>query len=86
MAAVTFLGIVPNMPHTHLWTLPLTYVILDYSVIHVSKMGNYIAMEEERLRRCFDKLFNPGVDTISVATDRHTYWCSLLDEKMLPSH
>ena len=62
-----------------------TDLILDYSLVHVSETGSSVAMEKEGLRRCLDKLFDQGVDIISVATDK-TYWCSFTEEKMLPSH
>ena len=55
-----------------------TDLILDYSLVHVSETGSSVAMEKEGLRRCLDKLFDQGVDIISVATDRHTGVASLM--------
>ena len=49
-----------------------TDLILDYSLAHVSETGSSVAMEKEGLRRCLDKLFDQGVNIISVATDRYT--------------
>ena len=49
-----------------------TDLILDYSLAHVSETGSSVAMEKEGLRRCLDKLFDQGINIISVATDRHT--------------
>ena len=58
--------------------------------MHVSETGSYVAMEKEGLRHCLDKLLDKlldqGVDIISLATDRHTYWCNLPHEKILPPY
>ena len=50
-------------------------LILDYSLVHVSEMGSFVAMEKEGLRRCLDKLFDQGVDII-FSSYRQTYWCT----------
>ena len=63
------------MPHTHLWTLPLTY-----SLIQVTETGSSVAMEKEGLKRSLDKLLNQDVDILSVTTDRHTGVASLMKE------
>ena len=55
-----------------------TDLILDCSLVHVSETGSSVAMEKEGLRCCLDKLFDQGVDIISVATDRHTGVASLM--------
>ena len=57
-----------------------TDLILDYSLVHVSETGSSVAVEKEGLRHCLDKSFDQGVDIISIAIYRQTYWCSLLDK------
>ena len=44
----------------------------------ISETGSSVAMEKEGFRCCLDKLFDQGVDIISVATDRHTGVASLM--------
>ena len=78
MVVVTVLGIVPNMLRTYSLMDSATDLILDYSLVHVSETGSSVAMEKEGLRRCLDKLFDQGVDIISVATDRHIGVASLM--------
>ena len=63
-----------------------TDLILDYSLVQVSEIGSSVAMEKEGLKQSLDKLLNQDVNILSVATDRHMYWCGLPDEIMLLLH
>ena len=49
-----------------------TDLILDYSLVQVTETGSSVAMEKEGLRCCLDKVLAQGVETTSIATDRHT--------------
>ena len=40
-------GVVLSMVHILLWTLPLTYLILDYSLVQFNETGSSIALEKE---------------------------------------
>ena len=40
-------GVVLSMVHILLWILPLTYLILDYSLVQFNKTGSSIALEKE---------------------------------------
>ena len=78
MVAVTVLGTVLRKYATYSLMDSASDLILDYSLVHVSKTGSSVAMEKEGLRRCLDKLLDQGVDIISLATDRHTGVTSLM--------
>ena len=49
-----------------------TYLILEYSLVHVNETRRSVAIEKEGLRHFLDKLLDQGVDIISLTTDRHT--------------
>jgi len=49
-----------------------TGLILDYSLEQCIETGSSVAMEEEGLRRCLDKMMVQHVDISTIAIDRCT--------------
>ena len=58
-------------------------LILDYSLIEVSKVSSSVAMEKDGLQHCLDKLLTQGVTIASIATDSHTNLPSLMKKEYL---
>ena len=48
-----------------------TDLILDHKLIQSLEIGSSVSMEKEGLRRSLNYLFEQGVSTITIATDRH---------------